>query len=398
MIGPADTLDNLERLDRDLLYLFLIGPGRGEGLGIALPGTGWVLVDGCQLPLRRGRPVALPLIEAYQRWSREDDPVKTYALTHPHDDHVGGVADLLERFDPQHVGVTGTDEPVETLVDLAEMLAHEASAGPAADTLVARRVLSAIRAINRWHALHPDGLVSLHEGGLLPINTEPAADGEVRILAHAPDPTFVREVWSWSPERRGAFLTGHANWLSTVLEVQYGEARIVLGGDLPCTVNGEEVPTGWPRVLGLVPQLCHHHGLKIPHHGSREALHEDLLSPGRGTSRAWLVTPFNSSRIPRPDDLDGLHLLLMEGDLVHQTSLSWSRALCRAGEEHRISREELREDLAQTLARETFRPTDTVLRRVEHHEPLDPVWVVAFARDGMIAGRWYGRAAFEIHP
>lgn len=43
------NIDELKALDRSLLHLFVTGPRDGEGLALALPGTGWVLIDSCQV-------------------------------------------------------------------------------------------------------------------------------------------------------------------------------------------------------------------------------------------------------------------------------------------------------------------------------------------------------------
>ena len=50
--------------------------------------------------------------------------VELVVLTHPHQDHAHGLAELIEIFEPERVVVTGTSEPERTLAD--EALALEA--------------------------------------------------------------------------------------------------------------------------------------------------------------------------------------------------------------------------------------------------------------------------------
>lgn len=86
------TLESLSALDRSLLHVFVAGPGYGEGIAAALPGSGWVLLDGCRVS--RGR---LPLLEILNRWRLPGEPIEAFLLTHPHTDHAFGVRDLLEH-------------------------------------------------------------------------------------------------------------------------------------------------------------------------------------------------------------------------------------------------------------------------------------------------------------
>ena len=55
-------------LDRSLLHVFVAGPGYGEGIAIALPGQGWLLLDGCETT--HGK---LPLVAILERWRRADE-------------------------------------------------------------------------------------------------------------------------------------------------------------------------------------------------------------------------------------------------------------------------------------------------------------------------------------
>src|SRR5690606_34016910 len=73
----------------------------GEGIAIALPGKGWLLLDGCET-----RDGELPLVAILERWRQPDEPIDAVLLTHPHTDHVYGLRDLIETTAPARVGVT----------------------------------------------------------------------------------------------------------------------------------------------------------------------------------------------------------------------------------------------------------------------------------------------------
>lgn len=84
--------------------MFLAGPGRGEGIAIALPGPthGWIFVDGCKVDAGRRAPAeqTFPLHALWHRYRLPDEPTLGIVLTHPHDDHYDGMIDLIEASDP----------------------------------------------------------------------------------------------------------------------------------------------------------------------------------------------------------------------------------------------------------------------------------------------------------
>ncbi|MGO9834299.1 MAG: hypothetical protein ACLP1X_08795, partial [Polyangiaceae bacterium] len=108
------ALADLATLDRRFLHLFVAGPGEGEGLAIALPGAGWVLVDGCRSVYEK-QPDGLPLEQILATFSNEAEAVELMVLTHPHRDHFHGFAEMLEARPPKAVAIVGIDGPQRTL-------------------------------------------------------------------------------------------------------------------------------------------------------------------------------------------------------------------------------------------------------------------------------------------
>lgn len=302
MIEAAE-LDHLTTLDRDLLHVFVAGPGQGEGIAVALPGGGWILVDGCTTGVdSRG----IPLESIVTRWRTDvTEPVLAMVLTHRHRDHVGGFAELVEAFNPGIIALAGAGpgEP-ELLKLIRPELEHVRTTG---ERIRAGSVLGAFRAIDRWAEDHPGKLLSLHDGVALPVTPSPAS-----VRVRAPDRLGLEAFLSAPnlPKR----LKDDANDISIVLEVEYQKARLVLTGDLPRYRTGstKRVDTGWDQVMPRHPHLGEHAILKIPHHGSAHATHPDLMPKGGGQERAWCVTPYNSSRLRLPSvaDMDGLPSLL----------------------------------------------------------------------------------------
>lgn len=74
VVLTSGRLTELAELDRSLLHLFVAGPGEGEGIAVALPGSGWLMVDGCRTGPPRRRE--FPLEHVWKRWSGPQDRVE----------------------------------------------------------------------------------------------------------------------------------------------------------------------------------------------------------------------------------------------------------------------------------------------------------------------------------
>ncbi len=377
------SLAELVQLNRSLLHMFVVGPGEGEGIALALPGSGWVLIDGCRAT-KLGNDDLYPLEEIVKRYRHEaSEPVEAMVLTHPHRDHAHGFAELIEEFRPRIVGLTG--KSVDSTI-LDAFTDHDARRRiPTGDAIKNGVVLGAMFAIQRWCFSDPPEiqLVPLHEDANL-LNR-----GNLQIRARSPSLSFLETLTDDVPLK-------HANQVSTVLEILYGKTMVVLGADLPTTERGRKLASGWDLVMRNHRHLAFHDGLKVPHHGSREALHKDLVGPFKGKDRAWCVTPFNSSSLPRIDDDDGLDQLLKGQSPIMLTAMSLSRKLQAKVSASCVTPREMGEITRQLKRGPTFNSDDTLFRTARSQDPLDPVWCVAFDAEGGIQHRWRGATAVEV--
>lgn len=376
----ALDLGSLNALDREHLHVFVAGPGKGEGIAVALPGEGWLLVDGCTTADGK-----IPLEEIVTRFRASDDePVLAMVLTHPHDDHAGGFAELIDSLRPRTIALAGLGSGKPDL--RAEVRRH----------LRTGSVLAAYVAIERWEESHPGAVISLHEGLEIPI-----PEGRASVVARAPDAWGLEAAFArWSRDL--------ANHVSIVLELEFGATRVVLSGDLPRYVTGTTSPvaTGWDLVMARRPELGEHTALKIPHHGSAAATHPSLmraLPNGAKDERAWIVTPYNSSRLPRVADLDGLPQILSWKPCVLLTAVPASKAV-QAVEKNEESPGLVK--LEQLVSRVALQPTghqflDSAGVDVtpgDAVDPMDPIWCVAMDNEARLVGRWRGQAALELIP
>src|SRR5690606_15515616 len=108
---------------------------------------------------------------------------------------------------------------------------------------------------------------------------------------------------------------------STAMRLRWHAVDVVLGGDLV------ELPgRGWTHALSAYSDLARHVALKVPHHGSKQALYRGLLERPEGApTPTGIATPYSSQRLPRFDDGEkgGMLELHRHLDRVHITA--WPR-------------------------------------------------------------------------
>lgn len=158
------TLDALGApLDRSLLHVFVAGPGYGEGIAVALPHSGWLVLDGCRVS--RGR---LPILAILDRWRSSTEPVEALLMTHPHADHAFGVRETIEGTAPLRIGMTTS--PMSPALAFAAAEAELAAASPSSlDQLRRRTVIDAMLALRRRFDAAPEDLIPLVDGALVPL-------------------------------------------------------------------------------------------------------------------------------------------------------------------------------------------------------------------------------------
>ena len=377
-VEPLEGVLRPGALDRALLHVFVAGPGVGEGILVALPGGGWIAIDGCKV----GDAAVLDAL--LDTW-RGDEPLELLVLTHPHEDHAAGVPILLERHSPREVMVTAGSPIGPNLVKHAEAYIKRLAASMTDDELKLRHAKAALIAISAWAETHASQLID-------------GADGVQRawrsttLSVRAPhECAHLSAVLSEIAKGQLA----HSNEASLVLELVFGRARVVLGGDLPHRRTGAGVvDTGWESVVSRHPHLAEHVALKIPHHGSAHARHDALLE--RHADRVWLITPYNKQRqpLPRVFDPDGLAAWLEHENAVHATSLSSDVSAPASSSALSLP--------IGSLARRTvgggdpFASGATELTPRQHRNVAAPVWGVAFDDAGAVRGLWRGDSAVRI--
>ena len=199
------------------VHVVALDVGQGDAILVETPGGGRLLVDGGPDPDR----LLVALDARIPPWDRRIDLV---VVTHPHEDHVGGLALLVERYRVGRLLEPGMTGP--------------GPAYAALETALARRGL---------------------RSGRLSTGDQFALD-DVSFRVLWPDRTAVPPA----PPDTG---TGINN-VSIVLFGTFGAQRFLLTGDAEEGIDPLLVARGLPHVDLL----------KVAHHGSRTATTDELLS------------------------------------------------------------------------------------------------------------------------
>jgi competence protein ComEC len=242
------------------LHVVALDVGQGDAILVETPAGGRLLVDGGPDPDR----LLVALDERIPPWDRRVDLV---VVTHPHEDHVGGLALLVERY-----RVTQVLEP------------GMAGPGPGYAALEA-------------------ALVSRNQpSGRLAAGDRFALD-DVRFQVLWPDRTAVPR----EPPDTGSGI----NNVSIVLLGSFGEQRFLLTGDAEEGIDPILVARGLPPVDLL----------KVAHHGSRTATSDALLAVTRPAVALVSVGAKNTFGHPAPGTLARL---AARGVTTYRTDLEGS--------------------------------------------------------------------------
>ena len=284
--------------DPALLKIFVFGSTEGESIVLRLPIGKWGVVDSFASSL--GDPATNPAFELLKREHVRE--IEFLCLTHPHDDHFRGMSQLLKEFavrqfwtfigpDPQDIALLKTyflaeAQQVDRAV-LKESAAELVSIFDLVDqgridrqTVISRRLM---------YPVPRDSSLSVEISGLAP------TDDRARV--------YKKSLMKSLARKRGAVQAmPHAkhNTISVGLRITFGQARVVLGGDVE--------KEAWTTILGeQAPEDLASHFVKISHHGSTTGYCPGLwaaLSSTGSPRPVAALTPYKRFKLPDPEALD----------------------------------------------------------------------------------------------
>jgi len=304
-----------EHLADDALSLVVFGPGRGEAMVVLLPDGRVGVVDGCREPSSldtgRGDPVREFLAALEQRARPLGQPFRLafVCLTHPHEDHYAGLGRLLEAFRGRVDAVWSVpkvgDRYTEALRSYVE--ATRAGRDPLPDDAKVRGLERVLAELVEAHERQGSNLRHVGQGRRL--LQQRVRSALLDISACGPADVDVDNAQLALVEGLEALIAEgehHArfdpNATSGALLIRWGQAGMLLGGDLLCAKGRLR---GWEEVCGDIhPPI---QVIKVAHHASVEA-HHDALWRRLGAPLA-IVTPFKDaqgSMPPRPEQIASL--------------------------------------------------------------------------------------------
>ncbi|HVX65275.1 MAG TPA: ComEC/Rec2 family competence protein, partial [Bryobacteraceae bacterium] len=239
-----------------------IDVGQSESLFLAFPDGKLMLLDGGGIAAygARRKPrldIGEDVVSPYL-WTRSIRRLDTIALTHPHEDHIGGLAAVVANFRPRELWI-----------------------GSVADT-------------PEWRHLRAEAL----RCGVRIVSFEAGRRfryGGTEIAVLAPEPGH--EPSAKAPNND-----------SLVLRVAYGQRSFLFTGDIERRVEMELVEAG----------LGHADVLKVPHHGSRTSSTEpfvDAVAPSFALISAGFENSFGNPHPAVVGRLEQRQTLVLRTDL-----------------------------------------------------------------------------------
>lgn len=285
----------------DEIEVAVFGPGKGEALLVHLGGGAWMAIDSCVDD--DGNAAALAHLT---RLGVNPDQVVLIVASHWHDDHIGGLAQLVAA------------------ASNAQFVCSQALQHDEFLTLVSsgdqRPMLEGTSGVHEFARI----LETLATAGATPAR----AGSDRRLLQRAkPVPC---EVWSLSPSdtaiskmfemvghlledqrvpERRAIPRPKRNPAATVVSVRVGQVSLLFGADLECSTDPTE---GWTAIIdsgGRPPQPADL--FKVAHHGSANAHDDRIWTEMLVDDPTAVLTPYTSGKTPLPRATDVARLVAL---------------------------------------------------------------------------------------
>ena len=292
--GPPPESDQVE--------LSVWGPGAGECCTVHIGDGKWIIVDSC-IDRDSGTPAALNYLA-----SIGVDPavaVRFIIATHWHDDHIGGMAELLATCTEAIFCPSAALTRMEFLANVTPYEKRMAITGGSGVTEIfnginllngtggtARQPIRAMK--DRELATFP----ALSHGRSAIIKTLSPSDSEFD--------RFINSLTVLMPtvnETRRRAVDVQPNDISVVTWIEVGEIALLLGADLEQTNDPNR---GWASIVSSPARPTGKAQIfKIPHHGSVNAHSVDVWSLMVKPGAFAAMTPYNRGRkkLPSPDDV-----------------------------------------------------------------------------------------------
>lgn len=289
----------------DEIEVTVLGPGFGESTVVHIGDGRWVIIDSCYVR-REAPPAALVYLQSI---GVSPDAVELVVATHWHDDHIGGMSQVVKACERATFCTSSilTDEEFVTTVN----------------AYAKRPILEGGASVKEVHEV-----LTIIEGRKKPIKRA-LAD---RLILKLPGTSFSHgkdvEIWSLSPcdasyarfiksldrllpkeyEQKKRLAALSPNECSVVIWMAVGDLNILLGADLE---EDGQADRGWSAIINSAQRPAGAAKIfKIPHHGSKNAHHDAVWKEMVDRNAICVLAPFDrGSKLPGKADVDRINAL-----------------------------------------------------------------------------------------
>ena len=287
----------------DEFEVSIIGPGVGECVLLHLGNNEWCVVDSC-IPTGSSEPAAIQYLKSFGNDALKG--IKLVLATHWHDDHIKGLATILEAApDAKFVCSAALDNDMFRQLVASSEENVDPTTGLEEFSAIFQRLMARRTPTTPKHLVAP--ILATSQRHLLTI---PAAAGRpfaVSVISLSPSDGTISAAHGYFKtllpkpgERQVSIPAQGPNKTSVVLLVTAGPRIVLLGGDLEHTKNDGE---GWAAVVAAFPRNTLAEVFKVPHHGSENGHCADVWEKLLTDNPVALIAPYTPSSLPTPKDI-----------------------------------------------------------------------------------------------
>lgn len=301
------------------LSVAVFGPGSGEAILIQLPDGQMGVVDGCREPSDPQTGVGDPVHQILKVMNIQQ--LAFVCMTHAHDDHYRGLATLLRAYSDRITHVWwGGERELKFERRWRDSLRRCKKVGSKGDptrqvpriddedhlTELIDELVKSLWCPSRRTQSFSD-VKRLAELG--------SGNQKVKIQGLGPSTFDLHRALRNELDKSTSARTFNPNAVSGALLIQWGDTRVLLGGD---QLEGKSEKEGWKAVLRHIPRPLTL--IKVAHHASEEAHHEPIWQPA---PRLAIVTPYQYASGDQPPRSKMLEQLSQLSPLVLTAEPRW---------------------------------------------------------------------------
>lgn len=282
------------------LEVSVFGPGYGESVLVHLGRNRWLIVDSCVDP-ESGDPAPLQYLNRIG--IKPYEAVKLVVATHWHDDHIAGLARIVEQCS-QAEFTCSQALTCREFFELAQFSKSSITTRPGMEQFSKILSILAERKQGRLESRGPEWAsickvlyVERNQRPLCEVTSLSPSNGQITL--------FLNQIGSLLPveyNQQRRLVSVQPNHAAVVLWVCVENTRVLLGSDLEETPNPN---TGWSVIVESKNRpLGKASVFKVPHHGSRNADQPRVWSEMIEHKPHAVLTPFNLGLTSLPTKRD----------------------------------------------------------------------------------------------